>query len=83
MIRLEQYDNKNLRKLITDDYTIWFSYETPIAFQADYGTIATKFVAKNEWSNTTGRHLGIIKREMQIFVEVPHGTLMAMIEDFI
>lgn len=37
--------------------TVWFSYATPVAFQlaGDY-----RYVVRNRWGNTTGRHLNAI-----------------------
>jgi hypothetical protein len=37
--------------------TVWFSYETPIAFQVDGDK---RFVRQNEWGPTTGKHLNAI-----------------------
>lgn len=84
MTKLVQYGAKNLYKMETNKYTIWFSYETAIAFQAeDTGRISNAFVAKNIWSNTTGKHLGIVKRELINYVEVEHNVLLGIIEDCI
>lgn len=38
--------------------TVWFSYTTPVAFQAGYGTEIV--VRENEWGPTTGKHLAWI-----------------------
>jgi hypothetical protein len=37
--------------------TVWFSYETPIAFQFEG---QPRVVSENVWSATTGRHLSAI-----------------------
>lgn len=37
--------------------SVWFSYETPIAFQSGYGRIV---VRENDWGPTTGKHLNWI-----------------------
>lgn len=37
--------------------TVWFSYQTPIAFQVDGHT---RVVRHNEWGPTTGKHLNAI-----------------------
>ena len=37
--------------------TVWFSYTTPIAFQVCGNPLV---IRKNEWSNTTGKHLNAI-----------------------
>lgn len=40
--------------------TIWFSYNTPIAFH----TPATRTVVReNDWGPTTGKHLGMVERD--------------------
>lgn len=36
--------------------TVWFSYQTPVAFARD----GRKVVRENDWSNTTGKHLNSI-----------------------
>ena len=42
---------------ISDSLTLWFSYETLIAFNASpCGLI----VRENEWSTTTGKHLNYL-----------------------
>lgn len=37
--------------------TVWFSYQTPVAFQLAGGPLT---VCRNNWSNTTGRHIAAI-----------------------
>lgn len=37
--------------------TVWFSYQTPVAFQLDG---QRQVVRKNDWSTTTGKHLNWI-----------------------
>jgi hypothetical protein len=37
--------------------TVWFSYETPIAFQFEG---QPRVVSQNVWSKTTGKHLSAI-----------------------
>ena len=48
-----------LNVLIMPSLEVWFSYETPIGFV--YGGCA--IYTKNRWSNTTGKHIGIFKRD--------------------
>ena len=50
--------NDNLTRLyLGDNITIWFSYETPVAFAiSGEGT----FKSENIWSRTTQRHLDSI-----------------------
>ena len=62
MIRLIKLDN-NFHKIIIDSLTIWFSYETPVAFCHDDGILA---ISKNIWSVTTGRHLNSINDDKSI-----------------
>ena len=50
----------NLYQVQINHITIWFSYETAIAFQVNADFI---YVSKNEWSNTTGKHLNIIDKD--------------------
>ncbi len=42
---------------LANGFTVWFSYATPIAFQAPGGP---RVVRHNDWSNTTGKHLNKI-----------------------
>ena len=35
---------------------VWFSYETPVAYNANSGLV----VRENDWSTTTGKHLNWI-----------------------
>ncbi len=37
--------------------TVWFSYETPVAFNLDHNRNAT---CRNQWGPTTGKHLNWI-----------------------
>ena len=47
----------NLTKVNIGGVRVWFSYETPIAFQVDG---QPRVVRENVWSNTTGKHLNAI-----------------------
>lgn len=65
MIRLSKISD-TLKVLYIHDVTIWFSYETPIAFKiADNDVV----IRKNEWGRATGGHIGMIKREHE-YIEV-------------
>ena len=57
-IRISHPTNKvNFSRVDTENYTLWFSYETPIAiYVPGQGT----FVRENNWGPTTGRHLNAI-----------------------
>lgn len=48
--------NDNLTQVVVNDLTLWFSYETVVAFRAD----GERVVSENVWSTTTGRHLASI-----------------------
>ena len=48
----------NLTKVNIGTITVWFSYNTPIAFKN--GTWSTLVVRENVWSTTTGKHLNYI-----------------------
>ncbi len=70
MIRLIKQDN-NLHRLEVmtnkSNITIWFSYETPIAYAPHYNRglykNMDKVLTKNIWSSTTGQHLNSIDKE--------------------
>ena len=49
-------------RLITANYTLWFSYSTPIAIQNSDGL----FIRENDWGPTTGRHLNYIDEDKSI-----------------
>lgn len=40
-----------------DNLSIWFSYQTPVAFQRGHGPIVAR---QNDWGSTTGKHLNWI-----------------------
>lgn len=55
--------------------TVYFSYETPIAF---FQANETPLIVKNQWGPTTGRHINKVKREViGDFHEVSHEFLMS------
>ncbi len=41
----------------TPGLTVWFSYQTPVAFQVDG---FARVVRRNDWGPTTGKHLNAI-----------------------
>jgi hypothetical protein len=53
-MQLTSFGHPNGHKLESENLTIWFSYETPIAFQVGENPIV---VVKNYWGQTTGKHL--------------------------
>ena len=46
----------NFTKINIGMITVWFSYDTPIAFRAS----GERVVRENIWSTTTGKHLNAI-----------------------
>lgn len=46
----------NFTKINIGTVTVWFSYDTPIAFRAS----GERVVRENIWSTTTGKHLNYI-----------------------
>ena len=61
-MRLEKL-GPNFHRLTINDRTIWFSYQTPIAFR-DFPEKAVYFHS-NLWSKTTAGHINQIKREYE------------------
>lgn len=58
MIAIERTQNAKLTKLTLGTVTIWFSYETPVAYQVR--GIAGVVVSDKGWSETTRRHIAAI-----------------------
>jgi len=56
MIRLENLGTVNRNKVIIGNLTLWFSYETIVAFQDETGLKCSE----NIWSRTTGKLLNMI-----------------------
>lgn len=54
-------DNYGAHTLRVDmpNLTVWFSYQTPVAFIANGGRLV---VRQNEWGPTTGKHLNWIEQ---------------------
>lgn len=52
----DNYGAHSLRVII-GPLTVWFSYQTPVAFQRDGGPLV---VRRNTWGTTTGKHLNWI-----------------------
>ena len=57
---------------VSDSVAIWFSYDTPVAFEAGGETV----VSENIWSRTTGRHLSKIEPDKG--KRVSHDTFVQM-----
>ena len=62
-----------------DDIIIYFSYETPIALDVK----GENYVAKNQWSKTTGKHINWYKQSVRADYgepkEVQHDELLFLI----
>lgn len=65
----------NFSRLDINGTIVYFSYETPIAlFEKGF----TPLIAKNQWAQTTGKHINYVKRliaELE-YREVSHEILM-------
>lgn len=58
-MRLIKHSN-TLHELENDNVTVWFSYETPIAFFVQ-GVEGRLIVSENIWSRTTAKHINQVK----------------------
>ena len=61
----------NMTKLIMDGITIYYSYETPIA----YVYKGHQHIRKNDWSTTTGKHLNWVNEDKSLRVD---GTVFEL-----
>ncbi len=57
VIRLTQIGHKQLREVTLGRLTLWFSYETLVAFRLSPGPLQ---VSENQWTSTTDKHLSYI-----------------------
>lgn len=61
-MRIEYPTNpKNFFRVIHENWSVWFSYETSIAIVIDNQV----FISKNEWAQTTGKHLNYIAKQYE------------------
>ncbi len=65
----------NAMAVSTAKGTVFYSYETPIAFRDRKGN---EYVSQNEWNTTTGKHINMIDRDKSI--RIPNAELKAIIE---
>lgn len=56
------------------EITIYFSYQTPIAFRH----CGKLFISINEWGTTTGKHLNILNRDHKIRID--HAMLLSNLD---
>lgn len=55
----------NFTKVKVGPLTLWFSYETVIAFSTGLDIVARV----NDWNNTTGRHIGELEPDKKARIE--------------
>lgn len=78
-VELSRSNNNNLTRVyVGHRMTLWFSYETCVAFQAQ----GRRVVSQNVWSNTTGRHLSEIDGggKTAKAERIPHGEFTERLE---
>lgn len=56
-LRLSRTQNNNLSEVYIGRLTVWFSYETPVAFAVPG---LGRRISENIWGSTTGKHLNSI-----------------------
>ena len=56
-VTLKTSHNGNLSEVTIGNLTVWFSYETPIAYQSMNDPLR---VSENVWGATTGKHLNAV-----------------------
>lgn len=70
--------SQNAIRVDMGDITLWFSYTTIIAVRIGPDT----WVSKNEWSNTTGKHLAAIDGGVKANPDrIPHSELMDIVKE--
>lgn len=53
-LRKASHRNTQLHVAAIGNLSVWYSYETPVAYRVDGAPIV---VRQNEWGPTTGRHI--------------------------
>ena len=71
----------NLTRVTLGDVSVWFSYTTPVAVLVK----GERIVARNQWSNTTARHLTEIDGGGKAAKanRVDHAVLLTLIEQHV
>lgn len=77
MIELKQKLNRKLTTLEVGGLTIYFSYQTVIAFKV-FGNL---YISENKWGSTTGKHLNSINSDKNI--RISHSELMQKLNNLI
>lgn len=65
----------NFSKLFLNGYTLYFSYETIVAFHNG----ETLIVTENTWGPTTAKHINYAKRLEESVLTVPHEELLDLV----
>lgn len=69
-VSISRIMNNNLTQVNISDLTLWFSYETVVAYREPQGE---RVVSENVWSVTTGRHLAEIDGGVKVNKDrLPH-----------
>lgn len=61
MVKLNRLKG-NLHEVVVNGLSIYFSYDTPVAFKVDEELLTSD----NIWSQTTGSHLNLIKERNEV-----------------
>jgi hypothetical protein len=72
----------NTIRLDLGDLTLWFSYQTVVAFQVGFDE---KVVSENDWGPTTGKHLNAIDegaKEMRLKRKAFEAKLQGILNEF-
>ncbi len=62
-IQFENLGTVNKNKVTLGNLSIWFSYETPVAYRFGYDDIV---VRENDWSKTTGKLLNELQPDKSL-----------------
>ena len=65
-------DRPNFTRLDMGEITIYFSYQTPIAFIKDHGLT----IRENNWGPTTGKHLNYVNSTSERVPTVQFDSLL-------
>lgn len=65
----------NFHYLKYNDITLWFSYETLVAFE----TTEKLYCCENVWGNTTGKHLNYIQSDKKL--RIPYHDFIEFAEN--
>lgn len=83
-VQIENYMNNNQHnamKVITPLVTLYFSYQTIVAFVPWFGDNKGELiVSENVWSNTTGKHLNEIDGGMKK-LRKPHAEFTRLLDE--